>query len=170
MPAEALQVRRAGGECPVQVEARDRPPRPLPLVSLPGDHHDRPVEALDEAGGDDADHALVPALAPDHIAVPAPLRLRPALDDGDRLPEDSLLDHLPVAVQRLELVREEVRFASILGEHQMQRHVGPAEPPRCVDPRCEPERDRGRVDRRGIDACDPHQRLQARLLRAAERA
>ena len=41
-----------------------------------------------------------------------------------RLPENSLLDHLPVAVQRLELSREEVRLASILGEHEVQATSG----------------------------------------------
>ena len=44
------------------------------------------------------------------------------------------------------------------------------EPPGGVDARAEPEADGARVDRGGIDARDAHQRLQADLLRARERA
>ena len=131
VPAEAHEMRR---------RRRRRPPwrsklgtdRPEPFHSSPlaGDQHDRAVEALDEPGGDDPDHALVPALAPDHVAVPLPLRLRPALDDRDGLAENPLLDHLPVAIELLELVREQVGLARVLGEQQLERHVGPPEPAR----------------------------------------
>ena len=55
----------------VQVERRDRPPRALPVAVRAGDQHDRPVEALDEPRRDDADHALVPALAGDDVRVTA---------------------------------------------------------------------------------------------------
>ena len=63
-----------------------------------------------------------------------------------------------------------VASCGILGEQQLERRLGPAEPPGRVDARREPEADRGLVDRRRIDAGDAHQRLQARLLRLGEPA
>ncbi len=50
----------------------------------------------------------------------------------------------------------------------MEAHVGPAEPAGGVEPRCEAEAHRGRVDGGRIDSGDAHQRLEARLLRARE--
>ena len=43
-----------------------------------------------------------------------------------------------------------------------------SEPPGRVDSRCQPEPDRARVDRRGIDAAHAHERLQAGLVRSGE--
>ncbi len=75
-PPKRSQVLRAGAERAVQVERRQRAARALPVAVAAGDQDDRPVEALDEARGDDPDHALVPVLAPDHVAAPAALRAR----------------------------------------------------------------------------------------------
>ena len=61
--AEALEVLRQARERAVQVERGDRPAGALPVRPSPAMQHDRPVEALDEARGDDPDHALVPVLA-----------------------------------------------------------------------------------------------------------
>ena len=66
--APALEVARALPQPVVEIEARDRAPRALPVAVGAGDQHDRPVVALDEPRGDDADHALVPAGAGDHVA------------------------------------------------------------------------------------------------------
>ena len=118
MAAEALEVRRARAEPAVQVERRDRAAGALPLAVGAGDQHDRPVVPLDEPRGDDADHALVPALAGDDVAAAAAARLRPRLDLVDRLAQDALLDRLPLAVQRLELLGEPLRLAIVLGEQQ----------------------------------------------------
>ena len=170
MPAEALEMAGAGGEARVEVEARHRSAGALPAVALAGDQHDRPAESLDEPRGDDADHALVPALAPDDVGAPAALLGRPRVDDGDRLAEDPLLDRLAVAVQRLELVREQVGLAVVLRQHEVQADVRPAEPPGCIEPRREPEADGGRVDGGRIDARHAHQRPQPGLLGARERA
>ena len=168
--AEAQQMAGARAEPGVQVERRHRPARPLPLAVGAGDDHDRPVVALDEPRGDDADHAFVPTLARDDVAAPAAARLGPRLDLVDRLARDPLLDGLPLAVQRLELLGERPGLVGVLGQQQRERSLGPAEPPRCVDARREPEADRRLVDRRGIDAADPHERAQADLLRLREAA
>ena len=54
---------------------------PIPS-SRPGlrDQDDGPAEALDETGGDDPDHALVPVLVPEDVAAAATLRLGHRLD------------------------------------------------------------------------------------------
>ena len=98
----------------MQVEARHRAARSLPAVAFAGDQDDGPAEPLDEPGGDDADHALVPALAPHDVrAAAAPLG-RPGVDGGDGLAQDPVLDGLAVAVERLELVGEQVGLAGVL--------------------------------------------------------
>ena len=152
----------------MQVERRYRSPRALPVAVRAGDHHDGPVVALDEARRDDADHALVPALAGDDVAAPSAARLRPGLDLGDRLPQDPLLDRLALAIQRLELLSQLERLALVLGEEQRQRGLGPAQASGRVDPRREPEADRRLVDRSRVDVTDAHQRPQTGLLRLSE--
>ena len=154
----------------MEVEARHRSAGALPAVALAGDQHDGPAESLHEPRGDDPDHALVPALAPDDVGAPAALLGRPRVDDRDGLAQDPLLDRLAVAVQRLELVREQVGLAVVLRQHEVQAHVRPAEPPGRVEPRREPEADGGRIDGGRVDACNAHQRPQPGLLGARERA
>ena len=106
----------------VQVERRDRAARALPLAVGAGDQHDRPVVALDEPRGDDADHALVPALARDDVAAAAAARLGPRLDLG-RSPRARMRSStdLALAVQRLELLGELLRLALVLGQEQRER-------------------------------------------------
>ncbi len=94
---------------------------------------------------------------------------RPGLDGRDGVAEDPLLDGLPLAVQLLESSARQVGLALVLAEDQVERDVGPPQPSGRVDARREPEADRGRVDRRRIDARGAHQRAQARLGRARER-
>ena len=118
------------------------------------------MEPLDEARGDDADHALVPALVREHVPAPPLLRLRPLLDAGHRLARDSLLDGLAVAVQPLELAGEPLRLGAILGQQQVEGDARMAEPSRRVDARREPEADAACVHRGRIDAGGGHQRLQ----------
>jgi hypothetical protein len=101
---------------------------------------------------------------------PAAARLGPRLDLVDRLARDPLLDGLPLAVQRLELLRERLGLVGVLGQQQCERGFGPAEPPGRVDARREPKTDRRLVDRRRIDAADSHQCAQAHLLRLGEPA
>ncbi len=42
-------------------------PEPLPRLAVERDHHDGAPAALDQARGDDPDHARVPALAGEHV-------------------------------------------------------------------------------------------------------
>ena len=141
MAAEPLQVLGARRETGVEVEARHRSPGALPALALAGDQDDGTAEALDEPRGDDPDHALVPALAPDDVCL---RRLRcsggPGLDGRERLAQDPLLDRLAVAVERLDLVREQVGLPIVLGEDEVQADVGTPEAAGRVEPRREPER------------------------------
>ncbi len=168
--AEALEVLGTRSEPAVEVEGGERPPRALPQLVRSRDEHDRPIEALDETRGDDADHALVPVGAGDDVPAPAALRLRPGLDLRHGRAEDPVLDLLPLAVQLLETRREAARLLLVLGEDQVERCAGVPEPPGGVDPRREPEADRAGVDGGGVDVRRPHQRTQAGLSRPGERA
>src|SRR5581483_6164440 len=96
--APAPEQVRARGEPGVEVERRDRATGALPVALTAGEEHDRPLEALDEPGGDDSDHALVPVLPGDDIRAPAAVGLGPALDLRRRLPQDARLDSLPLPV------------------------------------------------------------------------
>ena len=147
--------------------------RPEPfqsLVALPGDEDDGAVVALDEARGDDADHALVPVGAGDGVRAAGALLGRPRLDLGDRLAEDAALDGLALAVQLLERVGEPARLVLVLGEEQLERLARVPEPAGRVEARREPEADGPGVDRGRIDAGALHERAQTGLRRARERA
>ena len=154
----------------MEVELGDRSTRAFPAVRARRNEHDGSVIALHEPRRDDADHALMPVLVPQHVAAARASRLGPRLDERVRLAQDSLLDSLPLAVQVLELRGQPVGLDAVLGEQQLECEVGPSEPPGRVDPRRQPERDRGRVDDRGIDMGRPHQRLQPGAARPRERA
>src|SRR5579862_6594265 len=90
MAAKAFEVVGARAERGVQVERTRRAPRALPGGLGACDENDRPPVTLDEPGGDDADHPLVPVLACDDIP-PRPTALgRPGLDLVDRSTQDAL--------------------------------------------------------------------------------
>ncbi len=112
----------------------------------------------------------MPTLAPDDVRAAIAALGRPRFDRRHRLAEDPVLDGLPVTVEALELVCKKVGLAGIVGEDEVEGHVGPAEAAGGVDPGREPEGDGSRVDRRGVHACDAHQRRQTRLLRPCEPA
>ena len=125
--------------------------------------------ALDQPGGHDSDHALVPLLSREHVAPPLLLRLRPRLDFLNSLAEDSFFDRLPVAVQLVETMSEPGRLVAVLRQQQLERRLRMAEPPGRVQPRRKTKTDRGRVDCGRIDPGDLHQLAQTGFLRARER-
>ena len=166
---EADELLGTGRETAVEVEAAGGTARAFPLALAARDQDHRPVEALDEARGDDADHALVPALAGDDVSTAAALLLGPRRDLGERVAQDPLLDRLPVAVELVEAMGEPGRLVAILRQQQLERRLGMAEPPRRVQSRRDPKADRGSVGCGRIDPCDLHQLAQARFLCARER-
>ena len=126
VPAEALQVARAGCEPAVQVERTRRAPRALPAVARARDEDDGSVKAFDEPRGDDPDHALVPALVGQDVPTAALLRLRPLFDLRERLAQHAVLYPLPLAVQLLQLMREPAGLVLVVGEQQVERRTGTA--------------------------------------------
>ena len=171
MAAEALEEARAGAERAVQVERR--------RSSGPSPSRGRPRRRSGRRAGCSARRDATRRSRSRPRASPRPRRRRRAgaaspraiLDLCDRRAKDPVLDRLPVAVQLLELGRRAGRASSassVSSSSSAARRV--AEPPCGVDPRREPEPDRAGVDRRRIDARDLHQRAQAGLLRARERA
>jgi hypothetical protein len=63
MAAEPDQVLCARRQAGMQVVGGDAAPRPpTPALAVQRHEHERPVVALDQAGGHDADHAGVPTL------------------------------------------------------------------------------------------------------------
>ena len=157
VPPEPDQLLGAGGEAAMQVEAPGGSARAFPFALPARDQHNRPVIALDQPGGHDSDHALVPLLAREHIAPPPLFRLRPGLDLVDRLAEDSLLDRLAVAVELVETMGQPGRLVSIFRQQQLERRLGVAEPAGRVQPRGEPEADGGGIGDGRVDAGDLHQ-------------
>src|ERR671935_1446355 len=145
MPAKALEELRARSERTVEVERRNRATRSLPPSVGAGNQHDRPVVALDEPRGDDADHSLVPVLSPEDVRTAPLLRIRPFVDLFDRRAQDAILDGLPVAVQLLEALGERPRLRCVLRQEQVERRARMAEPACCVDARRETEADVARV-------------------------
>ena len=131
MAPEALQMLGASREAPVQVKGSRRPARPLPLLACPCDQDDGAVEALDEARGDDPDHAFVPALVRKHVTAAAPFRLRPVRDLRERLAEDLASTPCRSRFSPLELVRQAAGLVGVLGEQELERRARSGETPRA---------------------------------------
>ncbi len=122
----AAMCSRAAGERLEHVEAR----RPSARCRGPASPS-RPItsagrrEALDEARGDDADHALVPALAGEHehrmLVAVGELAL-----GRERARADELgLDPLALLVERVELARERARARRRVGREQELDRAAP---------------------------------------------
>ena len=83
--------------------------------------------------------------------------------------QDPVLHRLPVAVELLELRREEPGLVRVLAEHELESQIRPAEPSCGIYARREAEPDSSGVDRGGVDSRRLHERLQAGPSRAGER-
>ena len=141
-------------------------PEPAALLALERDQDRRAVVALGDPRGDDADHARVPALA-------RPARARgPA---GCSATSASASKRIRVSTSRRSALTVSssaataLRALAVLGQQQLEPGVGAVEPPGGVQPRAEPEADRGLVEPARVHARDVHQRAQADLARAGER-
>ncbi len=151
--AEPDQVRRAGAEPGVEVEAGDAATRPAAATVREGDHHARSVMALDHPRGDDPDHTGVPVLAREHVRR----RLRMLGPRGLGGKEDPCLDILALAVEQVQLICDSGRPVLVLGQDELEARVGAGEAARGVDARREAEPERVLVDRDGVDARHAHE-------------
>ena len=113
-----------------EVEALDAAGAPLPHPALDADHQRGPVEAFDDAGGDDADDAGVPSLGPEDEAAGA----LPVLGLGDGLDEHLALDLLAILVGVVELGGERAGLGQVPGPEQLEADRGVIEASGGVDP------------------------------------
>ena len=164
--AVAQQLVGAGGEAGEEVEARDRAAGARALVAVERDQDGRAVVALGDAGGDDPDHARVPALGGEHVRGRAGRALLGQQRLG--LEADARLDVAALGVDRVELGGDLAGALAVGGQQELEPGVGAVEPAGGVEPRREAEADRALVDAAGVDARDVHQRLQPRLAGAGE--
>ena len=161
MAAEALEVSAAGGEARVQVVGRDGAATALATLALERDQDDRARMALDEARGDDADHALVPALSRGHENVVAALECPAARDLRRCGAQDRVLDPLALAVAGLELLGQRLGFGARRREQEVERESRVTKPARRVDARCQAEAEVGRTHASRVDTGARHQRAEA---------
>ena len=88
-PPKRSRCSLAGRQAGVQVVGRDGAAAALAALAVERDQHDGPGVTLDEARGDDADHALVPALARGHEHAIAALDARRCARSRRRRPAGS---------------------------------------------------------------------------------
>jgi len=86
-----------------QGNVRDAPAGAVGLAVLVMEEDDRPVEAILELGGDDADDAAVPVGAAEDQALVLPVE-PPLLDPAAGLVEDLLLGLLALGIELVELL------------------------------------------------------------------
>ena len=142
VPAEADQVLRAGLERRPAGRSRGccaPSPRPPPSSSSEIDD-DGPVVALDQARGDDPDHARVPALAGEDEARRLAQLLGERPQRRLRRGVDLALGCSPLAVGPAQLGCDLGGAILVVGEEQLHARVGSVEPPGSVDPRRQAER------------------------------
>ncbi len=149
--APPCQRRRGRPHETVEVDAAEAAARPLRRVAVACEDDRGPLEALDHAGGDDADDALVPAVARHHDrpGFADLVRLGLVLRDG-RL-EDLLLHLATTDVQLPELRRDGVGGLPVRREQQLEGPVGMRQAPGGVDARRQGEAERVGADRPRLD-------------------
>ena len=103
-----------------------------------GRHHaGRPVVALLQAAGDDADDAGMPALAArEHERA---LRRPLSFDLGDGGVEHGLLDRAPLGVEGVEPARQGGGLGRVVGRQQADAEIGRADAAAGIDARPEHE-------------------------------
>ncbi len=132
---------RAASTAAPRSTPRTERPEPLPTLAVHADHEGRPAVALDQAAGDDADHADVPALALDDQRRRQALAVGPveALDAGDRLLEHLALDGAALGVELVEPDGERAHLVRIVARQQARAEIGLADAAAGIDPRAQHE-------------------------------
>ncbi len=129
-------------------------PEPRPSLAVERHHHHRAPAALDQARGDDPDHARVPALAGEHVRLPlaelAPSGLRPGGGSRARPARRSRLAESSSCATWRARAGSSVSSSSSAG-------VGAVQAPGRVQPRRQCERHRPLSGPPRRDAGDLHQ-------------
>ena len=136
----------------MKVEFRQAPAGALGESRRRGEHEGRAVEVVDQARGDDADDAFMPAVTDRHDRVGVADLGRRGLDLRDRLGGDGLLDFPSLGVERPQFVGDRPRARQIVFEQQRQRVFGMPQPAGRVDDRRERVAERAGVERARVDA------------------
>ena len=160
--AVAQQVPGARVQAAEQVEGADRAARAAALLTVERDQDRGPVVALGDPRGDDPDHAGMPALGGEHERAAFGM----LGDERLGLEADPGLDVAALGVDAVELLGDGLGPFAVLGQQQLEPRVGAVQAPGGVQPRAEPEADRGLVEPARVHARDVHQRPQADLARA----
>ncbi|MNY03083.1 hypothetical protein D3C86_1356840 [compost metagenome] len=131
------------------------------MVAVEGEQDDGACVGLDQARGDDADHAVVPVFLGEHDgAVLGGVHLE--LGEHQGLGFDPLGGLLAQAVQPVELQGELARVVQGLGEEELEADLGMVHAAGGVDARPDPKADVARVDGgQAVDVGDLGQRLDA---------
>ena len=120
---------------------------------------------LGQAGGHDADHALVPGFPGEDDGV----RLCVGAEHGGGLLIDAGLDLLPLAVEPAEAGCQDLRLRRVVRQEEVERHADLAHASGRVDARGEQIADRGGRDRLAEHAAFLHQGGYAGALRRDQR-
>ncbi len=146
MAAEAREAVRAGSKRPEEVESRDAAARALAApVGVQGDQDRRAHVALGHARGADADHAGMPALAPEDDRGAG---LTFGLEVGEqpvRVGQHLALGLAAVVIGAIQLDRDLAGSLGIVAQEELDRGVGAVKASRRVDARREAEADVGLV-------------------------
>ena len=168
VPTPALKALLAGGERLNQIETHDAAAGAFGELALVAEHDGGAMVFARDAAGDDADDARVPALVEEHEAVRREVAF---LDLRLGLLGDLALDVLPLAVERLELLRRAAAEGEVVAQQQVDRERGVGEPATGVDARPEAVRNvDGREPLLRFEAGGPHQLQQAGAARFGEHA
>ncbi len=119
--AVAVEIGGAGLQDLIKVKTADRTRRAFAALAIQGNQHRRTMIALDEAAGDDADDAGMPAGSGEDEGIFAPL---PFFHLSDRFGEDLLFHPLPLAVKTVEQAGQLLGPRPITGEQKLDAEVG----------------------------------------------
>jgi hypothetical protein len=149
-----------------QIEPRNTTARAAEFRAVPAKDNGRAIELLEDTGGDNADDTDVPG----HIAFDddeVGLGVEPDAHGAKDLVGNGAFDFLPLAVMRVQILRERQRFGQVAGQEQAQGFFGRFEPARGVEAGRELEADFVGAERdRGLS--DPFQSDQTWSLRRVE--
>jgi hypothetical protein len=135
MPTENQQVLLATFKRAIEIETTRTPRRPTPDTIVESHHHSGFAEPIDQLGGHDSNHALMPSIASQHQGrVVGVLSCRP-----QSLGPNPLLNLLPLAIHVVELTSQALSFGRISREEEIEGNLRLAQPPGCIETGCKAE-------------------------------
>ena len=161
--AKAQKMLPAGRKSFKHVEAAYAAARPLADAVFFRDDDRRTVIALDDARGHDADDAGMPAFSMKHEHMRS-LDVN-LLDLFFCRLQDLLLHGLTLAIRRIKLLRNRLRFLPVLRQEQFDAAQRGRQASRRIEPRREHEADMSCRDLLLLEFCHSEKRLNTQTLR-----